>query len=388
MKKLIPAFIGAAAALFMTASAQVVGGSCGFYGGDNVKWSLDTQVGELRIYGQGEMSDWLYYYFQPEYRPEYLNYDESINRITVEKGVTTVGCSAFSRLSNVKTVSLSNTVTKIKDRAFSFCANLTRIDIPIGVKSIHDEAFFNCKSLTSASLPEGLTYIGAAAFADCTSLSEVNFPSTLAYIGDDSFFSTAIKSAVLPEGLTQLPSAAFNHCKEMENIRIPSSATLEISQYGSYFAGCSSLKEITVGAGNKYVKTVDGVLFSADGKILVRYPPKLNKTEYSIPQGTLVTASAAFDGCSLMEKLTVPPSVTSIGDFPYGNMKEYIIHPENNFYKTDGAGVIYTNKDLGYEALQSYAECCEEKSYSAANGVRTITDLIGIPYLAAFCFVY
>ena len=92
--------------------------------------------------------------------------------------------------------------------------------------------------------------------------------------------------------------------------------------------------------GNPYFKSVDGVLFSADGKRLISYPSGARAEHYTVPAGTqeicprafsndtmelpLKTVSLpvglrrigeyAFSGCGRLISLTVPLTVTDIAD--------------------------------------------------------------------------
>ena len=54
-----------------------------------------------------------------------------------------------------------------------------------------------------------------------------------------------------------------------------------------------------------------GALYTADGLKLIKSPR--DKTLYNIRQGTLVIGDGAFEGCSYLQSITIPDSVTSIG---------------------------------------------------------------------------
>jgi hypothetical protein len=50
------------------------------------------------------------------------------------------------------------------------------------------------------------------------------------------------------------------------------------------FRGCASLQEINVATGNTFLKSINGVLFSADETILKRYPSRRDGTSYTVPE--------------------------------------------------------------------------------------------------------
>lgn len=110
-------------------------GTCG----EDLTWTLGWD-GTLRISGTGAMED----YTQGN-APWYEDKD-SIKKVEIEEGVTTVGSFAFYN-----------------------CTQLTEADLPDSLISIGTSAFENCTALTSIVIPDGVTAIGDYAFGDVTS---------------------------------------------------------------------------------------------------------------------------------------------------------------------------------------------------------------------------
>ena len=67
--------------------------------------------------------------------------------ITVPNSVTSIGKSAFSYCSRLKSITIPNSVTSIGYGAFSYCSSLTSITIPNSVASIEYGAFCSCSNL-------------------------------------------------------------------------------------------------------------------------------------------------------------------------------------------------------------------------------------------------
>lgn len=61
-----------------------------------------------------------------------------------------------------------------------------------------------------------------------------------------------------------------------------------------YHLATQTLKEYEVDEENKWFKSVDGVLFSKDGKRLVAYPPAKGLSKYEIPEGCVYCDHATF----------------------------------------------------------------------------------------------
>jgi hypothetical protein len=64
---------------------------------------------------------------------------------------------------------------------------------------------------------------------------------------------------------------------------------------GDYaFSACSSLKEINVATENETYKSVDGNLYTKDGRTLIQYAIGKDETAFVVPEGVEFIANAAF----------------------------------------------------------------------------------------------
>ncbi|MFT9075951.1 leucine-rich repeat domain-containing protein [Ethanoligenens sp.] len=146
---------------------------------------------------------------------------------------------------------------------------------------------------TVVTVPNGVHTIGCGAFAQCQSIQNIH----------------------LPEGLIRVGISAFENCRALKEIFLPSTVTLIEDQP---FSSCVSLKKIEVQPGNKRFLSIDGILFSRDLTILLRYPSARCHTDYTIPQGVRTIADGAFQECSNLEALFTPDSVTKLGSESFG----------------------------------------------------------------------
>ena len=138
--------------------------------GEKCFWELDSEKGELRIWGQGVMED-----FESVSDVPWKNSRALIRKVIIEEGVYRLG-----------------------DRAFCGCTEMEEVHIPIGVYMIGRSCFYGCRSMNSIDIPEGVEYIKSEAFRDCYSLTTVNMPSTLYDIGTYVFTNSGLKSLILP----------------------------------------------------------------------------------------------------------------------------------------------------------------------------------------------
>jgi len=98
---------------------------------------------------------------------------------------------------------------------------ITSVVIGDGITSIGVSAFQKMTSLKSVSLPDGLKKIGVTAFNCCYYLSEINLPSSLETIEDYAFYATTLSDIDLPENLKTIKPRAFGYISTLSSIVIP-----------------------------------------------------------------------------------------------------------------------------------------------------------------------
>lgn len=190
-------------------------------------------------------------------------------------------------LSKVTIAGKQYPVKGISYYGFSDCGDITGVTVQAGVEKIDAYAFNNCGKLASVTLNEGLTVIKYCAFMRCSALTGIALPSTLEKIGSEVFTHTSISTVTIPASVNEIDHNAFWTCE--------------------------SLKSINVAAGNVNYKSVDGVLFTADGKMIVTYPAAKTGDTYSIPSGVTEINSGAFSFNKYLQSVSLPSSVTYIG---------------------------------------------------------------------------
>ena len=208
----------------------------------NLTWKLDAD-GTLTISGTGAMKNYDYDNPSPATQKK-----GSVKKVVIEKGVTSIGNSAFDSCSNLTSITIPKSVTSIGDSVFESCPNLTDITIPDSVTSIGNSAFNSCISLTSIMIPDSVTSIGEWAFSACISLTSIMIPDSVISIGDSAFYyCTSLTSITIPKNVTSIGKSAFGYCNSLTSVTIPDSVT---SIGESVFDNCSSLKTISLSCGS------------------------------------------------------------------------------------------------------------------------------------------
>ena len=213
--------------------------------------------------------------------------------------LTSIGEDAFLNCRSLTSVTIPNSVTSIGKGAFSYCESLTSVTIPNGVTSIGLGAFYSCSSLTSVTIPNSVTSIGYRAFLDCSSLTSVTIPNSVTSIGSEAFEGTALYNnpANWENRALYIDDCLIKVDKGFAgHFRIKKN-TLVIADYA--FWGCTSLKSVTIP--NSVTSIGEGAF--EDCKSL---------TSVTIPNSVTSIGEDAFYGCSLLKSVTIPNSVTSI----------------------------------------------------------------------------
>lgn len=408
------------------ASAAVYNGTCG----ENLTWTLDAETGELVIDGAGEMEEF-------ENSAPWEQYWENIEKVTIKDGVTTISDKAFYGCSYVESVTIGDGVSSIGDGAFWLCEYLELLSIGKSVSQIGNYAFLCCRSIndinvdsenehytvgidgvlftknkkkivlypagskrTNYEIPSGVQTIGAYSFRKSYNLKTVTIPDTVTRIENTAFaFCTSLESVSIPEGVRDIDRSAFSFCKNLKKVSIPSSV-YEIGK--DAFEGCYSLDSITVDTRNPMYLSMDGVLFSKDKRMLIKYPNGNLRTEYTVPNGVYEIQEKAFYSCVNLVSVSTGNDVAYIGDnafdYSYDNLKNItlgksVIHigkeafghcykleaitvdKENSNYSSDMYGVLF-NKDK--TKLIKYSCGNAQKSYTIPDSVTVVdTEAFG-----------
>ncbi|MBE6517792.1 MAG: hypothetical protein E7Z67_06375, partial [Thermoplasmata archaeon] len=189
---------------------------------------------------------------------------------------------------------------------------------------------------------------------------------TVIAIDDYAFEDANIESISLPDSIEWIGYGAFSFCMRLTTFEVPASMT-DIGEDVFYF--CLGLTEFTVSSENDTFESRDGVLFNMLEKSLVAYPANKSDRQYIVPGDVVTISTSAFiaplnleelvlsngvktlEGYSfryplILRSLTIPASVTYIGDSAINNIQSLNVDPENEDFATID-GVLYELDDVG-----------------------------------------
>ncbi len=265
----------------------------------------------------------------------------------------------------------------------------TYLEMP--VNAIADGAFNNCRTVTKISVPSSVLTIGKA-FSRCNNLFEIsintanpNYKSVdgVLYSLDGSRLvsyppAKQGKAFTVPESVVGIDNSALRFCHNLESVLI----SKNVEEIEKNFEGCYALNNIEVDSENSVYKSIGGVLFTKDGKTLVRYPHDFSQKNYLIPEGTQSVGEYAFNGSSI-QKLTLAASLTQFGYVEdCKNLTEFSVHAENSEFMSIGGALFnktattllqYPQAKLG-APYKNDGDDKEYYSYHLPDGIEKINS--------------
>lgn len=278
--------------------------------------------------------------------------------------ITSIGKYAFQYCVFLEEIPLPDTLLQIDNHAFADCLNLESVFLPEKVEYLGDRVFSGCKKLGEITVHSGNPYFSGAdgilynknftelvKFPENKQTENFTVPASVTTLRAESFYGASIHTLTLGANTEQYQSGVFYNMavhkvilaegigafnfelfrySALEIISIPAS----FSVFSPKMEGLNSLSEFIVSASNPDFKAVGGALFSKDGKILYRVPPKVRS--FAVPEGTEtlgsyafaygeinnvtlpstleVIGNSAFYGCGYISSLSIPGLVSEVGD--------------------------------------------------------------------------
>lgn len=154
------------------------------------------------------------------------------------------------------------------------------------------------EDITAVVIDRGVTSIGSYAFFRCTNLESVSILEGVESIGDRAFWNDfALKGITIPASVKKIGNTTDN--------------SREV------FYQCYALENISVSNGNTAYKSVDGVLYTADGTTLIQYPQnKTDKAYKMIDEATKAASlgNQAFSGNKEVTSVLLEKAPTTVGE--------------------------------------------------------------------------
>ena len=339
----------------------------------------------------------------------------SLTRVTIPGCVEAIGLDAFAGCTGLTSVSFQRVpqLTTIGDGAFSGCIALKTVeDVPETLVEIGARAFEGCENLETFSFVYldrcQLKTIGEGAFKGCTALKELTLPfkdGSVSTVGSGAF-----------EGCTGMEKLGFRHFPHGGN------------SASDAFAGCTGLKYVLlffetkdiekelgddplglpedavylvtrfVGSGDDATLSIDQIFLdinlgastprqsldlvipasfmdyditvlgkgACSNKFAYGEPDYSGLRSVSFEEGCKITTigEGAFNDCTTLQKVTIPPSVETIGKEAFSNCEQLgTLDFQTTSYKVVEPSTFYYCNELRNIVLPEGVTTVSEKAF-------------------------
>ena len=345
----------------------------------------------------------------------------ALKKITLPSKITTVGTYIFYNCTELAEVNFTSpAITAFGNYIFYGCSALTSVDLSSTASSVTlgTYAFYNCKNLVEVTLPKGLATSGGMAVASiattfssteklekfiieegaprystadgvlfnntgktliCYPLGKRNIsyeiPDGVTTIEQNAFKNQPLlKYITIPGSVTTINQGAFNNATAIEGIEFKEgTANLTINGAGSSnaaFYGMSSLRSITIPA---------RATFASAATYVFANNPSLTSVVFETDESgkSKVTALPAdvFYNCPALTSVTLPGSLTSVGNFAFQNCKALVSVTLPDSVTTIGNSVF-----MGCTALETViAKGLTTTGSNVFSGCTAITKVTADP---------
>ena len=347
----------------------------------------------------------------------------SLTSITLPNSITSIGANAFNNCTGLTSINIPAGVSSIGSGAFSSCYNLTSLTvdsnnqyyndgnggnciietstntliqgctyttIPNGIVKIGNSAFSGC-NFTSITLPNTLTTIDQQAFNGCQKLTTLTIPANVNYIGHTAFWgvslwymefegttpatlqTTSIFSSNYPFYVPSSAVSAYQTAWPTYASRIQAKPQPTSSDYLRVDLRNNNSEIILTNANNDtYTWTVSGSgihYYEGDEpgfaiNEITGLKSGNNGTSIGIIDASKLTSwttieNDAFSYCQYLTLITLPASITSIGDGAF-------------FYCNNGLTSINIPSNVSSIGQQAFIRCSSLTSITLPS---TLTNL-------------
>ncbi len=193
----------------------------------------------------------------------------------------------------------------------------------------------------------------------------------------NSFIENNIRYAMLSNNAVRV--IANDTEKYKNEINIPATVEHETKTYTveeiseTAFENCNQLTAINVNEANANYKSIDGVLFSKDNNVLIKYPAARTNENYIVPANVKTINNFAFENNTKLKNITLPASLTTIQGVIFNNCTSLLnINVENDNNNFSSSNGILFNKTKNI--LIKYPAAKTENNFIIPNSVREIKN--------------
>ena len=262
-------------------------------------------------------------------------------------------------------------------------SEIKAVVIGSGVTTIGKGAFYSCTSLTSVTIPKSVTNIGESAFYRCASLTSINIPRSVKAIGEGAF-----------SGCSSLTDVSITDLDAWCRIDFANYSAIPMYYAQNIRLNGSKIASVTVPEG---VTELNYTFYGFKDLIQVTLPKSLTSVgDYAfgyctslvgvnIPDGVTTIGDHAFRGCTSLASVTIPASVTSIGGWAFDACRGLtsVTIPEgvttigiSAFSECRRLTSVTIPKNVTAIGSSAFSDCTKLASITLPEGLTVINDQV------------
>ncbi len=361
---------------------------------------------------EGDDLTWLGYIFGAgSYEANSTYVPESLKKVTISEGITSIGAYAFYHLASIEEISVPHSVTTIYWGAFA--DTTARYELTNTITTVSGIGLDGTIRYEATSGVLGLGIVGHLELSDkitavslsCDGLTSITIPDSITSIGNWGFGNCrSLTSITIPDSVTSIDNQAFYGCSSLYviynnsnlNFEFGSSDNGYIAEYAKLIVDKNGNKRYKdEGSGFEYIDTADGFLFTKENGeyTLIAYlgnentvtlPKDINGNSYTIYEmsgvrnviihdGVTSIGGNAFAGCRSLTSITIPDSVTSIGGGAFDNCSNLMSIMIPDSVTSIGNSAFWACSSLTSVTMGSSVKSIGSNAFSHCTSLTSIT---------------
>lgn len=269
------------------------------------------------------------------------------------------------------------------DYLFSDMKSLHTIKLPNSMEIMGQYLFVGCESLTSVTLPKSLKTLPDWTFSSCfnqnDNLTSILIDDSNPYYSSDGsalfdkyktkmFFAVkSLREYAIPSSVSEIIQEAFYNCRHLKTLVLP----LRLKSVNGYhFSNCDSLYSIYVDEKNPYLCSDGSALYNKDKSELVFVYHTVRKM--SIPSSVTKIGDYAFYNCTNLSSLTLPSGVKEIGFSAFQGCKSLTSLTLPSGVKNISSFTFMDCESLRFINLPSDLKYIGEEAFEGCTGLTSI----------------
>ena len=255
--------------------------------------------------------------------------------------VTSIGSSAFKNCDGITEVILSDSITEIKESTFEDCFALGKINTE-NVVTFSKKCFYNCRALYEFTFGEVARTVGEQAFYNCDAID-----GKYAKAKNDADYGVLDNSM-----LTSTSNNAFQKCDKITFVKLPNIG-INFSAYNE----CPNIQGYNVLDDNSTYTSVDGILYSKDGSMLIKYPTTRKDEVFKLSDTVTTITSNVFNKTEYLKEVVLSNNVKTI---------------QPNAFTGSSIEFIYIPSSVGFLEFDVFKNCERLNTVILGEGINVI----------------